>query len=219
MTQRERLIAAARGGGTDQRCVVLFPSTERSDAQIVPPDEVGAALAEESGQAVLAEVLSPLGRALGEGCSLSEAIKSDPAAGQDALDAYVAETRKEIHTAMEAGADGVFYRLQGAVPAISTPMQYGGFYLEHDRELLAEVADARLNILSVEGGPEPYLDFVADLPAHVLAWDSHASGIGADAVRAMRKGALAACDARAEILFADRWELLAPFAELETTHV
>lgn len=219
MTARERLIAAARGGAIDQRCVVLFPSTARSDAQIVPPDEVGAALAEESGQAVLAEVLSPLGRARSEGYALNEAIKSDPAAGQEALDRYVAETRKEIHTAMAAGADGVFYRLQGALPAISTPMQYGGFYLEHDRELLSEVEDASLNILSIEGGPEPYLDFVADLPAHVMAWDAPASGIGAEAVRAMRKGALAACDAQAEILFAERWELLAPFAELETTHV
>ncbi len=219
MTSRERLIAAARGGPTDRRCVVLFPSTARSDARIVPWGEVGAALAEDTGQAVLAEVLSPLGRALVDGCGLNDAIRDDPAAGQIALDAYVADTRLAIHAAMAAGADGVFYRLQGAVPAISTPMQYGGLYLERDRELLAEIEDARLNILSVEGGPEPYLDFVADLPAHVLAWDSRASGIGADAVRAMRRGALAACDAHAEILFADRWEPLSPLAELETTHV
>ena len=78
------------------------------------------------------------------------------------------------------------------MPAISTPMQYGGFYLEHDRALLAEIEDARLNVLSVEGGPEPYLDFVADLPSHVLAWDVPATGIVAAAVRPMRRGALAA---------------------------
>lgn len=223
MTSRERLTAAARGGPTDRRAVLLWPSGPRSDAEIVPADEVGAALSEDSSRVVLAEVPSPFARALADRFALNELLQDDPDAGQRKLEGYARDTRQAIHTAMEFGADGVFYRLEGAHPAGSTPMQYGGFYLELDRALLAEIEDARLNVIYVAGGPEPYLDFVADLPAHLFAWDVEASGVSLAEVRPMRKGALAACDPAAEVLFADDWRRVQAWAEngsdLETTHV
>lgn len=210
MNARERLTAASRGGPTDRRAVLLWPTDPRSDAAIVPVDEVGAALAEDADRAVLAHVLSPFGRALEDGFPLNDLLLADPDAGQRKLEGYVGETLQDLHTAVEFGADGVFYRLEGAHPGASTPMQYGGFYLERDRALLNEVAEARLNVLYVAGGPEPYLDFVADLPAHLFAWDIAASGVSPDAVRPMRKGALAAADAAADVLFAHQWSDLAP---------
>ncbi|MCB8932001.1 MAG: hypothetical protein H6534_01040 [Chthonomonadaceae bacterium] len=223
MTARERLTAASRGGPTDRRAVLLWPSGSRSDAEIVPVDEVGAALSEDPDRMVLAHVLSPFGRALADGFPLNELLTADPVAGQRKLEGYLGETRQDLHTAMEFGADGVFYQLEGAHPAAATPMQYGGFYLELDRALLGEVGEARLNVMYVAGGPEPYLDFVADLPAHLFAWDVETSGIAADAVRPMRKGALAASDPAAEVLFADDWVRIQAWAEngsnLETTHV
>lgn len=232
MTPRERLTAAARGGPTDRRAVLLWPREThgpygahgsygaRSDAYVVPVSEVGTQLAETPDHAVLASVCAPLGRAMADNFDLSTLLREDPEAGEAKLQGYIDETRMEMKTALEFGADGVFYRLMGAHPVASTPMQYGGFYLEPDRELLGEIEDARLNVLFVEGGPEPYLDFVADLPAHLFAWDAE---VEVNLVRSMRRGALAASDPAAEVLFAADWDTIAPWAEngagLEPTHV
>jgi hypothetical protein len=113
------------------------------------------------------------------------------------LDRYVAQTRNALAAGLDAGADGVLYRLHGAREALCTPMQYGGYYLERDRELLEEIADAALNVLLVVGG-DAYLDFVCDLPAHVFAWDVEATGVTSDQIRALRVGSQASTDAASE---------------------
>ena len=201
MTSRERLVAAARGGDVDQRPVLLWPSRvgDASDARIVSVDEVNFSLENEPDKAVLAEIVGPCGRATS--LALNALLESDPAAGNVELDRLVRLVRDDIQAALSQGADGVFYRLQGAQPGLTTPMQYGGFYLERDRELLREVKDARLNVLYVEG-PGAYIDFVSDLPAHVFAWDP-TDGSRFDEVRTLRPGALAALHPLADVLFAE----------------
>ena len=64
-----------------------------------------------------------------------------------------------------------------AVPDSTTPMQYGGHFLEIDRRLLS--SDALFNVIFVQGPSEPYAVFVSDLPAQAFAWDSR-SGLGAE---------------------------------------
>lgn len=211
MTSRERLVAACRGGDVDRKAVILWPSHvgDQSDARIVPVSEVAMSLANEPDKAVLALISSPLGRAVDQGLDLNEALHRDPARGNEMLDGLVSEVRAEMTEALARGADGIFYRLQGAHPGVSTPMQYGGFYLERDRELLEEVAEARLNVLFVEGGPEPYLDFVSDLPAHLMAWDDQ--NVDLQSVRAMRPGAIAATHEDAEVLFAEHLSQVEPW--------
>jgi hypothetical protein len=77
-------------------------------------------------------------------------------------------------------------------------MEYGGHFLEVDRQLLSGVIDARFNALYVRGGSEPYIDFVSDLPAHAFAWDPQ-SGVTVAQVREVRQGALASTDKDADI--------------------
>lgn len=200
MTSRERLTAAARGGDVDQQPVISWPDPSAdADAVIVKPSEVAEALEQNQDKAVLAEVLNPFGRAIQFRLPLSTLLREEPDAGQAELEQLVSVTKTDIEQAILAGADGIFYRLKGAEPAFSTPMEYGGFYLERDRELLQEVEEARLNVLYVEGGPETYLDFVSDLPAHVFAFGSAEQSI--DSIRQMRQGALAGPDPACEITF------------------
>ncbi len=97
-------------------------------------------------------------------------------------------------------------------------MQYGGFYLERDRELLEEAKDATFNLLWIDAGEEAYLDFVSDLPAHAFAWDIDATDVSVVQMRAMRPGALAAEDPTADFLFASNFEAVKPWMERETTH-
>lgn len=141
--------------------------------------------------AVLVEVVNPFGQALAAGVDLNGEFALAPEKGQEALEAYISGVRSSLMAALESGADGVLYRLFGAEPTLNSPMQFGGLYLERERELLSAIADARFNVIYLEGGEELYLDVVADLPAHAIAWDEKATDISASEARKAWKGALA----------------------------
>ncbi|HZH99465.1 MAG TPA: hypothetical protein VEX38_10880 [Fimbriimonadaceae bacterium] len=193
MTGRERIVAAARGGVVDRKPTLGI--SEDSDARVVRT--VADAVSGDS--ALLVDILNPLGRALRQHQDLVRSLVDDPESGHSLLQDLVEETREEISQALAMGADGVFYRLQGADPSACTPMEYGGYFLERDRELLEEVAEARLNVVYIDSSSEPYLDFVSDLPAHVFAWDRGASDLTIRGVRELRAGALACQDPDADI--------------------
>lgn len=196
MTGRERLVAGARGGETDRQPVIGYLSSpEVTDAIIVAPEGVSAVAGGE--QLVLAEVSGPFPAVPDQ--ELVALLDDDPEEAARRLDARTEHIRSQISRSLADGADGILYRLHGANPRRSTPMQYGGHVLERDRELLDEVRDARLNVLLVVGGEDTYFDFVSDLPAHVFAWDAPASGVSSAAIRTMRAGAQASADPQSEI--------------------
>lgn len=159
------------------------------DGVIVPATEIANAIGGE--QAVLAEVLSPYGQALRAGDDLNELLTRDPEAGAARLDLWVQGVKLQMEDALASGADGIFYRIVGADPTHCSPMQYGGLYLERDRELLANVSHAPVNVIYVDAGEEAYLDFLSDLPASIFAWSENRTSIPLSAVREMRPGLLA----------------------------
>lgn len=191
MTGRERVLAVARGGEVDRIPTVATFGAGAADAIAVPLDDLAKTIDANPDSAVLATILSPLGRAIRDSVNIVSELHGDVDRGAELLDRLVAETRSEMQAALHQGADGLFYVLDGAHPAVTTPMEYGGHFLELDRQLLLEVQGARFNVLYVCGASEPYLDFVSDLPAHAFAWDSRSGASVAD-VRAVRKGAIAA---------------------------
>ncbi len=192
MTSRERILAAARGGETDRKPVVNWPAWQPdSDVRF----EAGA-----EDQVFLQEVDNPFGLAMRKGLDLNVLLKEDPHNGNQKLNDLCEETRRNIGQAFEKGADGILYRLYGARAKHCTPMQYGGFYLERDRELLEEISDALFNLIFVVGEEDVYLDFVSDLPGHAFAWDIASSKVPVSEVRAMRPGALACDDLEADIV-------------------
>jgi len=189
-------VAAARGGEVDQKPVIGWPvSDPASDAVVVDISQVAGQI--DGDRAVLVEVTNPFFRV---GSSLKELHRTEPAEAARRLDRAVEHVRAEIAAAMDVGADGILYRLHGASAAHSTPMEYGGHYLERDREILSEIGDARLNVLFLVGDEDLYFDFVSDLPAHVLAWDREATGLSLATVRELRTGALASSDPESEIM-------------------
>ena len=173
---------------------LVDPST--TDVSVVNSSDVRSHLSDD--KVVLAEVANPFGLALGKGIDLNQALKNDPSAGGEVLDGLVEEVRGQIRSGLDAGADGIFYRLHGAHPSHCTPMQYGGHYLERDRELLQEAEGAAMNVLFVAGPEEIYIDFVSDLPAEVFAWDYDLSKLSAKEVRSLRNGAVASSDPSSE---------------------
>ena len=197
MTSRERVLAASRGGAVDQQPTLSwFTGQSGADSSVCSILEVTDQLDEN--HVLLVDVANPFGRALGKGIDLNRALKDDPSVGGLVLDGLVEEVRTQIRASLESGADGIFYRLHGASPAHCTPMEYGGHYLERDRELLGEATGAACNVLFVAGKEELYIDFVSDLPATLFAWDYDLSKVTAEEVRQSRKGATASSDPSSE---------------------
>jgi len=194
LTSRERLFSVVSSKPADRRPKISWPKPDPlADAQIVTPRHIGSSQNDE--KVVLVEVTNPFQQ------GLYQIFQTSQERGAQMLDAIVENTRQTIAWAISEGADGIFYRLHGATAAESTPMQYGGNFLERDRELLDEVKGARMNVLYVVGGEGLYLDFVSDLPAHVFAWDSAGSGFDSKYVRSIREGAQASSDLDSEIEF------------------
>lgn len=197
MTSRERFLAAGRMGEVDRKPTLAWMAEAEADAVVI---ETGSGFRSSvEGPTVLVDVSNPFGLALKKGIDLNKALKDDPTVGGNLLDGLVDEVREHISVGLRNGADGIFYRLHGACPKHCSPMQYGGHYLERDRELLGEASAATINVLFVAGQEELYFDFVSDLPAHVFAWDCELTRITADDVRTSRSGAVASSDPSSEI--------------------
>ncbi len=209
MTGRERMLALASGNTGGRKPLMILDDDPRSDVRVLRAPGV-----RDEERLTLVEVLNPFGLAQAEGVNLNELIYTDPEAGNQKLDELVEKTREAIRAALDSGADGVFYRLIGAEPSQTTPMQYGGYYLERDRELLAEVSETP-SALFIDAGEDAYMDFVSDLPAAFFAWDIDKSDVSVARMRSLRPGPLAAEDPTADLLLADRFTKLERWLTLE----
>jgi hypothetical protein len=200
MTSRERLLAASRGGEVDRKPVIHWPYWEEaSDVRHYNHETIPEHIEEGDGEVALVEITNPFGLALQKDIDLNKLLKEDPKDGNRVLSELLDEAKRDIDLAFQVGADGILYRLYGARARHCTPMQYGGYYLERDRELLEQVKDALFNVVFVVGEEDVYLDFVSDLPAHAFGWDHKESQIPAKEVRNMREGALLSEDPDSDI--------------------
>lgn len=190
MTSRERVMNAAEMKSVDRAPAVVYLDPELSDMVVCSIDELGEAKEQFPDKVIVVEVESPFARALQREIDLNSVLRDDVTKGHEILDELTEESRNEGDAAKAAGADGIWYHLEGADPAYCSPMQYGGHYLELDRDLLTRWQDFPLNTVAILG-KEPYLDFVCDLPANFFAYDATGSEIGTSAVREIRPGAIA----------------------------
>lgn len=179
MTERERLIETIAGEEVTPKAVLHWPGKPAVR---------------------LVEVANPFGQALKDGCDLNALLAASVEEGQAKLESYRAKTTKEISRVAKGYGDMVLYLLYGANEAWCTPMQYGGFYLEQDREILAAAQHAGIPVLLwVVGESGTYLDFVSDLPAHAIGWDTKAAGYPVAQMKAVRTGLVFAPDHAADI--------------------
>ncbi len=201
MTDRERLRLLQAGIAPDRKPIISWPCPDQAPSGITVRLPNQALIADDEMMA-LAEITNPFGLAIERGLDLNAILKGDPESGSKTLDALTEEVKSTIASVLARGADGILYRLHGASPRWCTPMQYGGYYLERDRELLATAAEAKFNLIFVAGDSEVYFDFVSDLPAHAFAWDSPTTGVTVSQMRGIREGLLASADPDSDILLA-----------------
>ena len=111
-------------------------------------------------------------------------------------------SKEETRAELEVHRNEFIYRLTGVDPKSCTPMQYGGLYLELDRELLDEFRSER-SVVWIDSGPGAYIDFVSDLSAQIFAYDAQVTGYPVKQLRGLRQGEICSNDPEADMTLSD----------------
>ena len=94
----------------------------------------------------------------------------------EALSNIAENLAAHMRDVIDAGADGVFFALQGCSRTIMTEQQYREFGRPYDLMALRGAASGWLNILHVHGEKDLMFDQVLDYPVQVLSWSDRIAG-------------------------------------------
>lgn len=128
---------------------------------------------------IVVTVFSPLTQALY--CAarpelLLEHAATHPRLIHEVLATLTHNIRAQLELVVAAGADGVFFALQGCTAATMPVDRYRELGRPYDLLALTGAADGWLNILHVHGDRDLFFDEVLDYPVHVLSWSDRRAG-------------------------------------------
>jgi uroporphyrinogen decarboxylase len=107
---------------------------------------------------------------------LFQHMRENPSVVHEALSVVAENLRDQIRDCIDAGADGVFFALQGCSTSIMSREQYREFGRPYDLMALQGGIDGWLNILHVHGDKDLMFDDVLDYPVQVLSWSDRLAG-------------------------------------------
>jgi uroporphyrinogen decarboxylase len=128
---------------------------------------------------IVMTVFSPLAELMyfaREKALVMEHAKQSPALVHEALNTVANNLRQHIESVLEAGADGIFFALQGCTRTMMTEELYREIGRPYDLIALGGAANAWLNILHIHGESELMFDSVLDYPVEVLSWSDRLAG-------------------------------------------
>ncbi|MGH2560451.1 MAG: uroporphyrinogen decarboxylase family protein [Thermomicrobiales bacterium] len=102
--------------------------------------------------------------------------QESPTVIHEALSVIAENLRSHIHDVIDAGADGVFFALQGCTKEIMSEAQYREFGRPYDLIALQGALNGWLNVLHVHGDKDLHFDLVLDYPVQVLSWSDRIAG-------------------------------------------
>jgi uroporphyrinogen decarboxylase len=105
-----------------------------------------------------------------------EHCNESPSTIHEALATISENLRAHIQDCIDAGADGVFFALQGCTDAVMTREQYRELGRPYDLLALQGARDSWLNVLHVHGERDLHFDEVLDYPVQVLSWSDRLAG-------------------------------------------
>lgn len=110
------------------------------------------------------------------GDRLREDLRRIPETVQRALEAITATLIRYAHTALEAGADGIFVATQVASGRVVDAAELAEWELPYLRRVLESLEPlSTVTILHLHG-QELHFDRFLDLPAHILSWADRRAG-------------------------------------------
>jgi len=102
--------------------------------------------------------------------------KEAAAVVHEALSIIAENLRAHIRDVIDAGADGVFFALQGCSTAIMPEALYREFGRPYDLIALQGAVNGWLNVLHIHGEQDLMFDLVLDYPVQVLNWSDRTAG-------------------------------------------
>jgi uroporphyrinogen decarboxylase len=140
---------------------------------------------------IVVTVFSPLTEALyfaADHETFFRHLEESPAVVHAALDTIAQNLADAMELYLVAGADGVFFSLQGALsedqPGGLGEARYREFGKPYDLRALRGASDGWLNILHVHGDGGLLIDTILDYPCPVLNWSDRLTGLSLREVRA-----------------------------------
>lgn len=105
-----------------------------------------------------------------------EHAREAPAVVHQALDIIAENLRLAAEQVIKAGADGVFFAVQGASTAIMPEVTFREFGRPYDFAALRGTQNGWLNILHLHGERDLMFDLALDYPVQVLNWSDRIAG-------------------------------------------
>ncbi|MDI3341199.1 MAG: uroporphyrinogen decarboxylase family protein [Sphaerobacter sp.] len=128
---------------------------------------------------VIMTVFSPLAEAMYAAASRElflEHLREHPVLIHQALATFAENLRAHIQGCIDAGADGVFFALQGCTATIMSRELYHEFGRPYDLLALQGAIDGWLNVLHIHGERDLHFADVLDYPVQVLSWSDRLAG-------------------------------------------
>ena len=128
---------------------------------------------------IIVTIYSPLAEAMHFAASretFMDHAREHPAVLHQALATIAENLRAQVSNCIDAGADGVFFALQGCSGAIMSREQYRELGRPYDLIALQGAVDGWLNVLHVHGNEDLYFEDSLDYPIQVLSWSDRIAG-------------------------------------------
>ncbi|MCA9863092.1 MAG: uroporphyrinogen decarboxylase [Thermomicrobiales bacterium] len=117
-------------------------------------------------------------------------LEEHPALIHEVLTTIAMNLNNHIRDIIAAGADGVFFSVQGITRDVLTEQQYREFGRPYDLLALRGSSDGWLNVLHVHGDKNLMFDLLLDYPVQVLNWSDRLAGPSLREVRVKTSKAL-----------------------------
>jgi len=147
--------------------------TQRAEAVRILRDELGY------DTPIVMTVFNPLAEAMYAAAdqeTFLAHVQEAPVVVHEALSIIADNLRAHVRDVIDAGADGVFFAIQGCTRAVMTEEQYREFGRPYDLIALQGAVGGWLNILHVHGDKELMFDLALDYPVQVLSWSDRLAG-------------------------------------------
>jgi uroporphyrinogen decarboxylase len=128
---------------------------------------------------VIMTVFSPLAEAMYAAHDRDQFLahlREHPVVIHEALATIAENLAAHMRDVIDAGADGIFFALQGCSRSIMSEQQYREFGRPYDLMALRGTSSGWLNILHIHGEKDLMFDQVLDYPVQVLSWSDRIAG-------------------------------------------
>jgi uroporphyrinogen decarboxylase len=128
---------------------------------------------------VVMTTFSPLAEAMyfcADHATFLQHAQEHPAVVHEALSIIADNLRTQNQLMIDAGADGIFFALQGCSREIMPEALYREFGRPYDLMALQGAREGWLNILHIHGAAELMFDAVLGYPVSVLSWSDRIAG-------------------------------------------